>query len=182
MKITKVCCQGCGANLKVDESIRYVTCNYCDARLEVIHDETVTHTRRLEKVEEETSLLSKKMRVIELQNSIEHADRAWEKFRQSVSGRSENGQLVEPNAGVAIAVGIVGFVLGSFVIVMSFGASSPWVGVSLGIALIVITCFAVRHDYRKAETFQLQKYRYETARKSLLQQLDQAMKAKSITP
>ena len=36
MKTRRVCCQGCGANLEVDETIRFVTCNYCDARLEVV--------------------------------------------------------------------------------------------------------------------------------------------------
>lgn len=176
MKVTKVCCQGCGANLKVDESIRYVTCNYCDAQLEVIQDETVTHTRRLEKIEETTNHLSKKLRVLELQNSIEHVDREWEKFRQSVSCRSDDGQLVEPNTGVAIAGGIIGFVLATFGIAMSFLSSSPLLGVFIGIVFIAIT-FAVRHGYRRAEAFQVQKYRYETARKGLLQKLDQAAKA-----
>ncbi len=176
MKVTKVCCQGCGANLKVDESIRYVTCNYCDARLEVIHDETVTHTKRLEKIEETTSQLSKKLRVIELQNTIEHVDREWEKFRQSVSSRSEDGQLIEPNAGVAVAGGVIGFVLAIVGIAMSFQASSPLLAVFIALVFIVII-FAMRHGYRRAEAFQLQKYRYQTARKSLLQKLDQAVKA-----
>ncbi|MEY3894632.1 MAG: hypothetical protein RLZZ214_151 [Verrucomicrobiota bacterium] len=176
MKVTKVCCQGCGASLKVDESIRYVTCNYCDSRLEVIHDETVTHTRRLEKIEETTSLLTKKMRVLELQNTLEHVDREWEKFRQSVSSRSDNGQLVEPNAGVAIAGGVIGFVLAIFGIAMSLRASSPVLGVLIGFVLVAII-FVVRHGYRRAEAFQIQKYRYQTARKSLVQKLDQAVKA-----
>lgn len=47
MKITKVCCQGCGADLEVDEEIRFVNCNYCGAKLEVVHDATTTHTRLL---------------------------------------------------------------------------------------------------------------------------------------
>lgn len=33
MKVTEVCCHGCGAALQIDESIRYITCNYCNTRL-----------------------------------------------------------------------------------------------------------------------------------------------------
>ena len=54
MKVTKACCQGCGADLQIDETIRFVTCNYCNARLEVVHDTTVTHTRQLDKIEKTT--------------------------------------------------------------------------------------------------------------------------------
>jgi hypothetical protein len=44
MTVTKVCCQSCGADLQIDESIRYVTCNYCNSVLEVVHGASVTHT------------------------------------------------------------------------------------------------------------------------------------------
>jgi hypothetical protein len=31
----KVARQGCGANLEVDETVRFVTCGYCSASLEL---------------------------------------------------------------------------------------------------------------------------------------------------
>ena len=54
MNVKKLCCQGCGSDLVVDEGIRFVTCNYCGARLEIVHDATTTHSRLLDKIEKRT--------------------------------------------------------------------------------------------------------------------------------
>src|SRR6478736_7918389 len=97
MKITKVCCQSCGADLQIDETIRYVTCNYCNAQLEVIHDATVTHTKQLERLERTTDQLANKLQVLELQNDLEQLDSEWEKFREATLTRDDNGQLREPS-------------------------------------------------------------------------------------
>ncbi|MGL5018396.1 MAG: hypothetical protein ACRDBP_09700, partial [Luteolibacter sp.] len=91
MKVTKVCCQGCGADLQIDESIRYVTCNYCNARLEVVHDPSVTHTRQLDKIERTTDRLADNLKVIELQNDLERLDREWDNQRQGYLVRGKNG-------------------------------------------------------------------------------------------
>ncbi len=78
MKITKVCCQGCGADLQIDETIRFATCNYCHARLEIVHDPMVTHTRLLEDIERNTEEIADNLRIVELQNELERLDRDWE--------------------------------------------------------------------------------------------------------
>ena len=78
MKITKVCCQGCGADLQVDETIRFATCNYCHARLEIVHDPTVTHTRLLEEIALNTGRSADRLHVLELQNDLERLEREWE--------------------------------------------------------------------------------------------------------
>ena len=80
MKITKVCCQGCGADLPVDESIRFGTCNYCHARLEIVHDPTVTHTRLLEDIALNTGRSADRLHVLELQTT-------WSGWSGSGSGR-----------------------------------------------------------------------------------------------
>lgn len=53
MNVKKLCCQGCGSDLVVDEGIRFVTCNYCGARLEIVHDATTTHSRLPIKIKKE---------------------------------------------------------------------------------------------------------------------------------
>ena len=68
MTITGACCQGCGADLEVDESIRYVTCHACHARLEVVHDTSVTHTRQLADITHNTGEMAGKIQLLELQN------------------------------------------------------------------------------------------------------------------
>ncbi len=171
MKVTKVCCQGCGADLELDEFIRYVTCNYCNARLEVVHDATVTHTKQLDKIERTTDDLAKKLQVIELQNDIEHLDREWEKFRDAALTRDEKGQICEPSGGGSIIAVIVGIGFGIFWIVMC--VSNQVAGVALvGILFIVLSIFGMMRGSDKAAIYHVQKDRYEAARTSLLGRLD----------
>ena len=115
MKVTKVCCQGCGADLQIDESIRFVTCNYCNARLEVVHDATVTHTRQLDKIERTTDQLAGNMKVIELQNDLERLDREWDNQRNSLLVRGKNGHVSEPSSTGSMVGGVVMIVFGQAV-------------------------------------------------------------------
>lgn len=173
MKITKVCCQGCGADLQIDESIRYVTCNYCAARLEIVHDPTVTHSRQLDKIERTTDQLASKLKVLELQNDLEHLDREWEKFRIAVSDRDQNGQIHEPSSGVPILVGLFGIVMAVVWIVVSFSNNASPAAL-VGLAIIGFSIWLMRTGGEKAEQYRVQQYRYATARKSLLHRLERA--------
>ena len=173
MKITKVCCQGCGADLQIDETIRYVTCNYCNARLEIVHDQTVTHSRQLDKIQHTTDQLAGTLKVLELQNDIEHLDREWEKFRNTVLTRNENGQISEPSDVGSIVAGIVGLVVGIlWIVVCTTNGMSPFA--LAGVLFIGIAIFGMKRGCDKAELYRVQSYRYSTARKSLLQRLEQA--------
>lgn len=171
MKVTKVCCQGCGADLQIDESIRYVTCNYCHCRLEVVHDATVTHTRQLDRIERTTEHLAKKLKVIELQNDVESLDREWDKFRNAVLARDKNGQICEPSGGASILVGILGVGGGIVWIIACASNQSPGVAL-LGLVIIGVSILGMRSGSEKAEAYRIQRYRYETARKSLLGRLE----------
>lgn len=173
MKITKVCCQGCGADLQIDESIRYVTCNYCHAQLEVVHDATVTHTKQLDRIERTTDQLAKKLQILELQNDLENLDRQWEKFREAALDRDEKGQICEPSAGAAILIGIVGIALS---IVWMIGCIANGAGgmATLSILVFGISIWIMKNGGEKAELYRVQRFRYSTARKSLLHRLDRA--------
>ena len=110
MKITKVCCQGCGTDLQIDETVRYVTCNYCHARLEVVHDPSVTHTRLMEKLEKNTERMAENLKVIELQNELALMDREWEQERESfmVDGKHGNRSLPSKDASaMSLAIGVI---------------------------------------------------------------------------
>ncbi|RYD49995.1 MAG: hypothetical protein EOP85_00510, partial [Verrucomicrobiaceae bacterium] len=112
MKVTRVCCQGCGADLQVDDTIRYVTCNYCQTRLEVVHDQTVTHTRLLDKIERTTDRMANNLKVIELQNDLERLDREWESQRESLLVRGKDGHTTEPSSVSSIAGGFIAIGIG----------------------------------------------------------------------
>ncbi len=173
MKVTKVCCQGCGADLQIDETIRYVTCNYCNARLEIVHDTTVTHSRQLDKIQRTTDHLAGKMKVLELQNDIERLDREWEKFREAVLPRDQTGQLCELHAGPAAVLGILGIALGLILFVgtlmnQEFGWSL------LCLPVFAISIWIIKSSSKRAAAYQAQRFRYSSARRSLLHRLERA--------
>jgi DNA-directed RNA polymerase subunit RPC12/RpoP len=89
-RVMKLCCQGCGADLQVTEEVRFVTCNYCQSKLEIVRDASVTHTRVLEKLERTTERIAGNLKVIELQNDLERLDREWERVRQSLMTRGKD--------------------------------------------------------------------------------------------
>lgn len=171
MRVTKVCCQGCGADLQIDESIRYVTCNYCHCQLEVVHDSTVTHTRQLDKIERTTDHLAHKLKVIEIQNDVEQLDREWEKFRNVALIHDKHGRASEPSAAASAVGGMIGIIGGLAWVVVCVTNGSPAFALA-GLGIIGFSIFGMMTGSNRAEAFRVQRYRYETARKSLLQRLD----------
>ncbi|MEO5715749.1 MAG: hypothetical protein ABIT37_19880 [Luteolibacter sp.] len=173
MKVTKVCCQGCGADLQIDESIRYVTCNYCNARLEIVHDTTVTHSRQLDKIERTTDHLAQKLKVLELQNDLENLDREWEKFRNAALDRDEKGQLCEPSAAASILAGIVGIGAG-IAWILGCITNGVWGMALLSFPIFGISIWIMKNGGEKAEIYRVQRFRYSTARKTLVHRLERA--------
>lgn len=173
MKITKVCCQGCGADLQIDETIRYVTCNYCNARLEIVHDTTVTHSRQLDKIERTTDQLAKKLKILELQNDLENLDREWEKFREAVLNRDQQGQLCEPTAVNAVFTGFLGLGM-TLLLLVGFIANREFGWAFICLPLFALGIWFIRNSGEKADDYQTQKQRYSTARRSLLRRLEEA--------
>lgn len=180
MKISKVCCQGCGADLNVDESVRYVTCNHCHARLEVVHDTSVTHTRLLEKLEQNTGRMAGNLRVIELQNDLERLDREWGLHKAKLGIPTD----AAPTAGQetfanAVSVGMV-----------MFGAVFTLIGVALTIAFPLFfflplfgafwTSMAIYisvNNKKRLAAYRLAEVEFQTRREALLRRLDEARKA-----
>lgn len=174
MKVTKVCCQGCGADLQIDESIRFVTCNYCHARLEVVHDATVTHTRQLDKIERTTEQLADNLRVIELQNDLERLDREWDSQRQTLLVRSKHGNLSEPSAAGSMVVGVVVVGFGIFWTIMAASMGAPGFFPLFGLVFIGFAIFGMISGTNKAERFRSGQADYASRRADLIARLDQA--------
>lgn len=171
MKVTKVCCQGCGADLQIDESIRYVTCNYCNAQLEVVHDASVTHTRQLDKIERTTDQLANNLKVIELQNDLERLDRDWDRLRGSMLNRDKYGNVSEPSLTVAIIGGSIFAGSGLFCIVM--GAVQGSGGLAFfGLILILVGIYLHLSETRKANDYQNLLQRYTSHRRKLSRRID----------
>jgi len=172
MKVTKVCCQGCGADLQVDESIRFATCNYCHARLEIVHDPTVTHTRLLEDIGRTTEKMAGNLRVIELQNDLERLDREWDRRRESFMITGKDGHRSIPTQAGSVIGGVAMVVMGLAVlgITSNIGGPAPL----FGIAFIGIAIFAMINGSTKAAGYRSAKSAFTRQRNDLIRQIDRA--------
>lgn len=180
MKVTRVCCQGCGADLQVDETIRFVTCNYCGAKLEVVHGTSVTHTKQLDKIERTTDLLASNLKVIELQNEIERLDREWDRDSEGLMVRDQAGRLREPNpasmiGGCFFTMVLCLIILGVFG--MALGSSEGSVGMPpalplLGLVIITVAILGVMRRLSKVDKFRAGRAAYRTRRAALIAQLE----------
>jgi hypothetical protein len=173
MKVTKVCCQGCGADLQIDESIRFVTCNYCNARLEVVHDATVTHTRQLDKIERNTAQMADNLKIIELQNDLERLDREWDNQRDGLLVRGKNGHVSEPSAVGSVLGGIVAIVFGVAWLGMASSVGAPGFLPLFGFVFIGVAIAMMVTGTAKAAAYQKHQGTYEIRRSQLVNRLEQ---------
>lgn len=172
MKVTKVCCQGCGADLQIDESVRYVTCNYCHTRLEVVHDETVTHTRLLDKIERTTDRMANNLKVIELQNDLERLDREWESLRGSLMVRGKDGHVSEPSSIASVVGGIAVIGFGILWIIFASSMGAPSIFPLFGLLFIGFAVFSMVSGATKASAFQSGRQHYDAERRNLISRLE----------
>jgi hypothetical protein len=172
MTTRKVCCQGCGADLQIDEGIRFVTCNYCNARLEVVHDATVTHTRLLDQIEKTTRQMAGNLKVIELQNDLERLDREWQIEREGWMVRNKDGSTSEPGAVSSIIGGIIAIGFGIFWIIMTSSVGAPGIFSLFGLVFIGAAIFGMVGASNKASGYNSAVQVYEQRRRSLIQRLE----------
>ncbi len=173
MKITKVCCQGCGADLEVDETIRFVTCNYCGVRLEVVHDATVTHTRQLDKIEKNTDRMANNLKVIELQNDLERLDREWDSERSGMMTRDKRGNVSEPSSGGAIIAGCFAIVFGLIWTIFASSIGAPGVFPLFGLVFVGFAIFGMIRGTASASSYRSRQEEYDSQRRGLIARLEQ---------
>lgn len=182
MKIKNICCQGCGAALGIEDSLRFVTCNYCHARLEVVHDPTVTHTRLLEKLERHSDQLVDEMKMLRFQNDLEQLDREWLDYRKSTFPCRPNGTPVEPSVGGSVMGGIMVIVVGLVFAAFSFCASYLFGGVIgspfafFGVVGLVVVFFGFRTiivGSSRAQVFENFRMSYQMRRADLVNRMEE---------
>lgn len=174
VKITKVCCQGCGADLEVDESVRYVTCNYCHARLEVVHDTSVTHTRILQELQKNTERMAGNLRVIELQNDLERLDREWESRREGFMISGKHGRRYLPTQGSSIAGGAIAVVFGVIWMTFAGGIGAPFPFPLFGLLFIGAAIYGMVNGATKAGAYESADREFQQQRARLIRQIEEA--------
>ena len=147
------------------EGIRFLTCNYCNAHLEIVQDQATTHTRLLEGIERRTKKIERDVESIRIQGDLKHLDEAWAKYEARVDPRDERGRRTEPTGGL-FGIGLVGLVIG---IALLF-SEVWWMGIVLAPAAAWFMVKAFRWEMNRGRIIQGMRLQYEMRRKMLLQQ------------
>lgn len=177
-QVISVRCQNCGSPLQVNDTIRFLTCNYCKSELELVRDASTVHTEVLQRIEQNTETTVSQLKVIELQNEIERLDREWEMWRQANLGRNKDGSLREPSTVGSIVGGL--FVAGFGIFWTITAASFDRAGVFpasrifpfFGVCFVIFGLFTCFRESQKAGEYPAARSRYENERGRLQQQLE----------
>lgn len=172
MNVKKLCCQGCGADLEVDEGIRFVNCNYCGARLEIVHDATTTHSRLLDRIEKRTGEMAGDLKVIRLQNELEQLDREWEQDRSRFLTRDEHGNASEPSPVGAVVGGVLVIGFGIFWMSMASSMHAPGFFPMFGLVFIGVALFGMISSMTKSQGLRSCETDYQRKRARLLSEIE----------
>jgi hypothetical protein len=171
-RVMKLCCQGCGADLQVTDEIRFVTCNYCQSKLEIVRDTSVTHTRVLEKLERTTERIAGNLKVIELQNDLERLDREWETARTGMLVRDKHGNVSEPSAAASTVGGLIAIVGGVVFTIASGSMGTPMLFPLFGLLFVGVGIFNLISGPVKASEYRDLRQRYETQRQRMIRAIE----------
>lgn len=171
VKLSRIACQQCGANLEIAADVRFVTCRYCSSNLEVVHETSVSFTKQLDELSKRTAGVEHEVRILRLGREIDQLDEQWEAFRQAVSMKTKDGSLVEPDSPGAKVVPFLIMVVAA-VFLGSIGVSNEAPAMFLVVlAVILMGGVFVRSAFRKAEIFRTTRSRYVQRRTLLLGEL-----------
>lgn len=174
MSVRKLCCQGCGADLEVDESIRFVSCNYCGARLEIIRDASTTHSKLLDRIERRTGEMAGDLRVIRLQNDLEQLDREWQSQRSKYLVTNKRGEVSEPSTAGAMVGGLVAAGFGIFWTISASSMGAPGVFPLFGLVFVAFAVFGMVSSVNKSGALKNGESEYQARRGRILAEIESA--------
>ena len=187
MELVQLSCNGCGADIEVTEDARFVTCRYCQAKLEVKRTDGAAFTsvrKAVARVERKTDALADEMkelkaenRALSIENEIDDLDREWEEREKELMTRTKRGELTVPTRGAAIAVGVLSAIigmLGLFVAASPKGERGALFGVVIALGGGILAYF----QHQKAVAYERAHADYSERRDELLDELEKAKRRK----
>ncbi len=111
MKVVSLCCANCGAPLSIKHKVRYVTCNFCDSRLEVHREKDTTYSTIVEAINERTKRLEQSVERLQLSNQLDRLDREWMMRQDEFMVTDKHGhkhRASTTGGAISLALGIAG--------------------------------------------------------------------------
>jgi hypothetical protein len=165
MKILSVDCNNCGAPLEVSVRSRFVTCRFCESKLQINRSESAVYTEVIEAVGE----IRGDIQTLKLQNELLRLDGEWSEIRESFMRTDANGHRHLPTQGGG-ATSIVGSVIAGIVLTVAASNITPLFGL-FGLLVIVVGVLAGPGVVGRARQLEAARRRYRDRRRDLTQKL-----------
>ncbi|MCB9870187.1 MAG: hypothetical protein H6837_10045 [Planctomycetes bacterium] len=165
MKVLGLTCNNCGAPLEVPEKTRYLTCAFCESRLEVHRSGAAHFTEVLEAVGEIRADLA----TIKRQNDLERLDREWQLEREKWLTIDQHGRGSVPTVASGVMAIVVGFVGGVVFFAMGSRVSCALGG--LGVLFAVVSSIIGFGMIARANRFEQRRAEYRRRRQGLVRAL-----------
>ena len=166
MKVLNIACNNCGGPLEVPKKVRYLTCSFCDSRLEVQKSGSAYYTNVLEAVQD----IRHDVETLKLQNQLSQIDREWGQERSTMMVRGQHGHSSVPSQFGAIVIMILPVIF--LAVVFSITPMSE-LGGSFGIFVLpVVFVVAIGFwHFNKAKRYEERKRHYQQRRRKLMREL-----------
>lgn len=171
MKLLSLNCNHCGAPLEAPEKTRYLTCAYCNSRLEVKREGQAVYTEVLEAIEERTSRIAEDVETIKLQNELERLDREWTMRRDRYMTRDKDGHMRVPSVGGSLAGGLIAGVFGVLWTGFTLSMGAPAIFPIFGAVFTVVAIVGGFTGLNRADQYRQAKTAYEARRRKVLAEL-----------
>lgn len=169
MSVNTVCCNGCGAPLKLPDGANYVTCQFCNASLHVQRNDSVVFTELVDSLKKTTDDIANSTSVLALQNQLILLQQEWDRKSSSLMIRGKDGHAVEPNAlGLSIGafIGIPFILLWICVAGVMFPPMAAF-----GVVMLILIVWQTCSGLTKANQFTALRQAMELRRAALESQL-----------
>ena len=173
MKLLSLNCNKCGAPLDVPGKVRYLTCQYCSAKLSVQRSNGAAYTEVLEDIDERTEKIADDVETIKLQNRLERLDREWNGWRVGYMIRGKDGEYSIPTMAGSMVGGLFVAAFGVVWIIFAFSMGAPVFFPLFGVIFIAFALFGTITVSRKARAYKDHQRRYESERRDAIRELDE---------
>ena len=167
-----VACQNCGSPLRLSDGLRFVTCNHCGSELEIVHDDSTTHSKVLKRLEAKVDDTAQRLRVVELTLALERLDNKWKEARETYMFRGKHGESYEPGSPMNYLMGVVIFGFGSLMFLGVFSSRSGSAPTVIGFLMAAFAVFHLFRSWSRAKELAEAESRYLSQRSQIMAELE----------
>lgn len=171
MQLISLNCNHCGAPLEVPAKTRFLTCSYCQSRLEVHTSGNAVYSEVLEAIGERTEKIAEDVEALKLHTELEELDRQWTMGLDRYKVRDQDGHYRVPSGPGSMIGAALAAVFGLFWTGMTIHMGAPWFFPVFGVVFIVAAIVGGLSAVSKAEAYQRQRASHESRRRALLRRI-----------